>query len=74
MNPSGGASGRRVADKPNPMNSSDRYLGRDEPERPLATLTHPGHPDGHDQSMAQGLGLLSVKELWVNIHYPATAR
>ena len=31
---------------------ADRYLGRDEPERPLATLTHAGHPDGHDHASA----------------------
>jgi len=33
--------------------SADRYFGRYEPERPLATLTHPGNPIRHDQSMAQ---------------------
>jgi hypothetical protein len=37
------------------------FFGRDEPERPLATLTHAGNPDGHDQSMAQGL--LSVTKI-----------
>jgi hypothetical protein len=33
--------------------SANRYFGRYEPERPLATLTHPGNPIRHDQSMAQ---------------------
>jgi RNA-directed DNA polymerase len=36
--------------------------------RTLATQT------GMTNQWLKGQGLLSVKELWVNIHYPATAR
>ncbi len=53
------------------INACGHFCG-DQSQRAMAIVPEAGYANGYDQQMAQGL--LSVKDLWVNIHYPATAR
>lgn len=58
-----------------PQSSQARYPPRSEysPEtkskRSLAVHSYAGNSDRHDHQWLKEQGLLSVKELWVNIHY-----
>jgi len=63
MNPNGGVHMRRVVESFDPNDSKGPWRL----SRTLATQT------GMTNQWLKDQGLLSVKELWVNIHYPATA-